>query len=74
MCASEEESIEHFMTCDFYGNETEIPWTDIFGNDSDKQFLLANEIKKRQHMRKDKLEEVGLPYNVAPLLQMSVEQ
>ena len=74
MCAKVEESIEHLMTCEQQGNEIEIPWTDIFGNDSDKQCLIAKEIKKRQHMRTHKLEEVGLPHNLAPMLQVSVEQ
>ena len=60
MCARVEESIEHFMTCEQYGNEIKIPWTDIFGNDSDKQCLIANEIKNRQlsHFVK-KLDGVG---------------
>ena len=48
--------------------------TEIFGNDSDKHCLIANEIKKRQRMRMHKLEEVGLPQNLAPMLQASVEQ
>ena len=74
MCALEDENIEHFMTCGLYGNKIEIPWTDIFENDSDTQFLIAIEIKRRQHMRKNKIEEVGLPHNVAPLLRISVEQ
>lgn len=74
MCALEDENIEHFMTCGLYGNKIEIPWTDIFENDSDTQCLIAIEIKRRQHMRKNKIEEVGLPHNLAPLLQISVEQ
>ena len=74
MCARVQETFKHFMTCQLYENEIEIPCTELFGNDSDKQFLIVSEIKKRQHMRKHKLEEVGLPYNLAPLLQVSVDQ
>ena len=47
---------------------------EIFGNNSDKQCLIAKEINKRLHMKKHKIEEVGLPHNVAPLLRISVEQ
>ena len=53
MCALEDENIEHFMTCELYGNKIEIPLTDIFENYSDRQCLIAIEIKRRQHMRKN---------------------
>ena len=74
MCEKSEENINHFMTCTLYGEEIETPLEEIFGNEVDKQCLIAIEIKRRQQMRNSKLEEVGLPDNLAPMLQASVEQ
>ena len=30
ICDKAEETFEHFMTCELYGNKTEIPWKDLF--------------------------------------------
>ena len=38
MCARVEETFQHFMTCELYENEIEIPLTELFGNDREKQF------------------------------------
>ena len=74
MCEKSEENIKHFMTCTLYGEEIDTPLEEIFGTEVDKQCLIAIEIKRRQQMRNSKLEEVGLPDNLALLLQASVEQ
>ena len=70
MCKMSEENIDHFMNCQTYGNSpSKIDWKDIFENDPDEQNTIAIEVKRRQKIRKQKLEEVGLPSNLAPLLQ-----
>ena len=74
MCGKYEENIEHFMTCRAYGKVSlEINWREIYGNNVLNQVQVAKEIKRRQFIRKRKLDEVGLPLPLAPLLQTSVE-
>ena len=74
MCENSEENIKHFMTCTLYGEEIDIPWEEIFGTDIEKQCLIATDIKRRQEIRNNKIEEVGLPEILVPLLQVSIEQ
>ena len=75
MCEMLEENIEHFMSCEAYGKTSwEIDWKEIFGNNVQNQNTVAKEVKRRQFIRKKKLDEVGLPLLLAPLLQTSVEQ
>ena len=75
MCEMLEENIEHFMSCESYGKTSwEIDWKEIFGNIVQNQNTVAKEVKRRQFIRKKKLDEVGLPLILAPLLQTSVEQ
>ena len=75
MCEMLEENIEHFMSCESYGKTSwEIDWKEIFGNNFKNQNTVAKEVKRRQFIRKKKLDEVGLPLILAPLLQTSVEQ
>ena len=70
MCKLSEETIDHFMSCPAYGETSlEKDWKIIYGNDSESQYEIATEIRKRHTLRKSKLEEVGLPHNMAPLLQ-----
>ena len=70
MCEIEDETIEHFMTCDTYGKTSwEIDWKEIFLNHVENQNTVAKEIKRKHFIRKKKLEEVGLPPILAPLLQ-----
>ena len=70
MCKVLEESFEHFMNCKAYGKSScETNLTEIFGNDVYQQNIIAREIQRRQRLRKMKLEEVGLPPLLAPLLQ-----
>ena len=70
MCEKYEENMDHFMTCRAYGKEPlETNWTEVFGNIVVNQNIVAKEIKRRQFMRKRKLDEVGLPPPLAPLLQ-----
>ena len=44
-------------------------WKIIYENDCESQFEIAVEVRRQHNLRKSKLEEVGLPSNVAPLLQ-----
>ena len=76
MCALEDENIEHFMSCESYGKKTswEIDWKEIFGNNVKNQNTVAKDAKRRQFRRKKKLDKVGLPSILAPLLRSSVEQ
>ena len=67
-------NIQHFMTCKLYGEEIDTPLKEIFGTEVDKQYKIAIKIKRTRQMRNIKLEEIGLPDNLAPLLQASVEQ
>ena len=70
MCKKEDETIEHFMTCNTYGKTSwEIDWKEIFLNHVEKQNTVAKEVKRRQFIRQKKLDEVGLPPILAPLLQ-----
>ena len=75
MCKLWEENFNHLMTCSAYGNNPFIiHLSEIFVNDADKQVTIANNIKRRQYLRKRKQEEVGLPPTLAPMLQnFSVE-
>ena len=62
------------MSCKAYGNKhMKVPWKQIFENDPEEQTEIAIEMKRRQHLRKCKIYKAGLPPNVAPLLQRSVE-
>ena len=70
MCKVLEESFEHFMNCEAYGKSScKTNWMEIFGNDVHQQNVIAREIQRRHRLRKIKLEEVGLPPTLAPLLQ-----
>ena len=74
MCLVTEENFEHFMTCQCYGpTDSEIVYTEIFENNPEYQYHVAIEIKRRLDIRKTKLDEVGLPQTLAPLLQDTVE-
>ena len=64
----ENETIEHFMACDTYGNISwEIYWKGIFLNHVENQNTVAKEIKRRHFIRKKKLQKVCLPPILAPL-------
>ena len=74
MCENCDENIEHFMSCSLYGqSDLENHWSEINGDDFEIQNSIAREIRRRQDIRKLKLEEVGLPQLLAPLLQDPVE-
>ena len=69
-----EENVEYFMSCEAYGKVTwDINCKEIFATNISIQNIVAKEIKRRQFIRKRKLEKVGLPPHLAPLLQASVE-
>ena len=75
MCEKEDETIEHFMTCNTYGKTSwEIDWILIYLDNVENKNSVAKEVKRRQFIRKKKLDEVGLPPTMAPLLQSNVEQ
>ena len=58
------------MSFPAYGKTSiEKDWKIIYGNDSKSQFKIAAEIRKQHNLQKSKLEQVGLPSNVAPMLQ-----
>ena len=70
MCKLSDENIKHFMSCKAYGKDTlDIDWKLRYENEHDTHFKIAEEIKRRHNLQKYKLKEVGLPLNVAPLLQ-----
>ena len=74
MCQMIEDNFEHFMKCFLYGpTNLEIEYTEMFGNTHENQYIVAIEIKRRSQIRKAKLDEVGLPPLMAPLLQDTVE-
>ena len=73
MCGECEKDFEHFMSCALYGYTTqENDWKDIYGEDSEKQYSIALEVKRRNTLRNSKI-EAGLPHLLAPLLQDSAE-
>ena len=75
MCDLIPKHLDHFMSCKEYGHgKLTIDWKEIFLDDVNNQNKIAKEVKRRLFIRKTKLEKVGLPTNVAPLLQDSVEQ
>ena len=63
------------MTCKTYGKTAwEIDWKLKVLDNVENQNIVTKHIKRIQFIRKKKLEEVGLPPNMAPLLQSNVEQ
>ena len=56
MCEEKQETFEHFMKCNEYGENSQSEWTDIFGNDTEKQKTIAEEVRKRTKMRKRRQE------------------
>ena len=74
-CSLFEENIDHFMTCSKYGKVAwEINWKEIFLNNVKNLNFVEKEVKQRQFIRNKKLQEVGLPPLMAPLLHIDVEQ
>ena len=77
MCKLSEETMDHFMNCTAYGNETcDIRWKDIFENDTDVQNKIAIEIKRRQVLRKLEIDKVACLFIIwlqcsSPLLSKS---
>ena len=66
MCELKGESLEHFMECSMYGKKNvEVNWHDIYENDTEKQYTIAKEVKKRVKIRTKK-EEAGLDSTLAP--------
>ena len=58
MCEIKEESFEHFINCESYGEKTK-DWESIFGSDVDKQVKIAIEAERRFEIRETKIQEVG---------------
>ena len=58
MCELKEENIEHFMTCDNYGEKIE-DWKLIYENNPTKQIEVAEKTEKRLILREKKIQEVG---------------
>ena len=74
MCDLLPKNIDHFMNCKEYGyGRLTIDWKEIYLDDVENQKKNAKEVKRRLFIRKNKLEKVGLPTNMAPLLQDPVE-
>ena len=69
MCEEKQETFEHFMKCNEYGENSQSEWTDIFGNDTEKQKTIAEEVRKRTKMRKRRQEAARTPHQ-APILQL----
>ena len=49
------------------------PFTDIFGDNHEPQYIVAREIKRTRQMRKTKIGDVGLPHTMTPMIQDTVE-
>ena len=75
MCNMLEENMDHFMSCLAYGkSRNDINWKYIFENDLEKQHFIVLEIKRRDYIRKYKLDKAGLPsQNLAPMLHLPFE-
>ena len=65
MCEVREENISHFMSCENYGEKV-TDWESIYGNDTRKQFEIAQETETRLKIRENKLQEDGLDSLPAP--------
>ena len=75
MCNLDTENIEHFMKCKEYGiGILNIDLKEIYENNVENQNQVAKEVKRRLFLRKAKLDKVGLPANMAPMLQDPVER
>ena len=75
MCKLDTENIEHFMMCKEYGiGILNIDWKEIYEIFFENQNQVAKEVKRRLFLRKAKLDKVGLPANMAPMLQDPVER
>ena len=62
------------MTCRAYGKTTlDIDWKKIFVDNVETQNTASKEVKKRQYVRKKKIDDVGVPLLMAPLLKSKVE-
>ena len=64
MCEKKSETIDHFMNCTAYGsNAPGINWKHLFENIPDKQFEIAEIIKRRLTIRKKVIKnyEAGHP-------------
>ena len=61
-CKNFAETMEHFCRCSAYNSETEETWTDIFIDNSERQFEIAEIVEKRLKIRQSILdkEEDGL--------------
>ena len=71
MCKVIAETMEHFMSCEEYGKGSlETDWKEIYCNESESQFEIAREIRRRILRRNSQINEDGLPPIQAPLLQI----
>ena len=62
LCELKEENMEHFMKCKEYGDTNKnLDWKDIYKNETNKQFKIAEEIKRRMKVRKYK-QDAGLDF------------
>ena len=67
MCETKSETFDHFMKCKAYRNiAARNDWKLMFNDDPDKQFDIAENIKRRQKQRKEKIEkyEAGQPQDI----------
>ena len=51
------ETMDHFCTCKAYNTETEAQWTDIFIDNTERQFEIAQIVEKRLKIRQSILEK-----------------
>ena len=49
--------MDHFCTCNAYNTETEAQWTDIFIDNTERQFEIAQIVEKRLKIRQSILEK-----------------
>ena len=71
MCKMIAETMEHFMSCEPYEKGSlETDWKEVYCIESESQFKIDREIRRRGLKRNKKNNEDGLPPILAPLLQI----
>ena len=66
------ETMDHFVCCTAYGEETEPNWKDIFGSNTTRQITIGLFVENRFRVRQDIIDniEAGQTSDQAPILQL----
>jgi len=71
MCEFKEETMDHLMECQGYGTKIEdLKWRDIYKNDTEIQYEIAKEVKKRMDIRKLNIKRLAWTLHLAPQLRL----